>query len=116
MIKDHPDVVKRFLGAFAKGGQAWDAAFMDAEGKRADQMNAAEMVGTVAKTLDEKPEIIARGIGYFDPQNRIIMSDLQNVLDWYLETGQLKTHMQAPNLVDARFAIEAKPPFTTTTK
>ncbi|HEY1505091.1 MAG TPA: ABC transporter substrate-binding protein [Stellaceae bacterium] len=116
VIKDRPDVVKRFIAAFAKGGQAWDAGFMDAQGKRADQPSAPEMVGIVAKTLEEKPEIIAQGVGYFDPQNRIVMQDLQDVLDWYLENSQLKIQMQAQKLVDANFAIEAKRPFANVPK
>jgi hypothetical protein len=33
------------------------------------------------------------------------------VLDWYLENGQLKVQMQAPKLIDANFAVEAKRPF-----
>jgi NitT/TauT family transport system substrate-binding protein len=113
MIKEHPDDVKRFLAAFAKGGATWDAAFMDAQGKRADQPTAPEMIDIVAKALGQKPEVIARGIGYFDPQNRIIMSDTQAVLDWYHANGKVKEKMKAENLIDKRFAIEAKPPFTT---
>ena len=111
MIKDHPDDVKRFLAGFAKGGATWDAAFTDAQGKRADRPSAPEMIGIVAKALGEKPDVIARGIGYFDPQNRIIMSDTQAVLDWYQANGKIKDKMKAENLIDKRFAIEAKPPF-----
>ncbi|HEX3972481.1 MAG TPA: ABC transporter substrate-binding protein [Stellaceae bacterium] len=108
MTKEHPDIVKRFLKAFAKGSAAWDSAFLDKNGKRADQPNAPEMVGIVAKALGEKPDVIARGIGYFDPENRIILSDLQGVLDWYQSNGKIKDHMQADKLVDKRFVIEAK--------
>jgi NitT/TauT family transport system substrate-binding protein len=113
MIKDHPDDVKRFLAALAKGGATWDAAFMDAQGKRANQPSAPEMIDIVAKALDERPDVISRGVGYFDPQNRIIMADTQAVLDWYHANGKIKDKMKAENLIDKRFAIEAKPPFTT---
>lgn len=99
-----------------KGGATWDAAFMDAQGTRADQSSASEMIDIVAKALGEKPEVIARGIGYFDPQNRIIMSDTQAVLDWYKANGKIKDAMKAENLIDKRFAIEAKPPFAVTTR
>lgn len=34
MIKDHPDLVGRFLNAFRKGGTAWDRAFMDANSRK----------------------------------------------------------------------------------
>ena len=108
MIKEHPDVVRRFLKAFAKGSAAWDAAFLDKNGERANQPSAPEMIGIVAKALDLKPEVVARGIGYFDPENRVIMSDLQDLLDWYQSNGKIKDHMQAEKLVDKRFIIEAK--------
>jgi NitT/TauT family transport system substrate-binding protein len=108
IAKEHPDMVRRFLKAFAKGGATWDKAFLDAHGNRKDQATAPEMIDIVAKTLGEKPEVIARGIGYFDPQNRIVMSDMQELLDWYQEHGKIKQHMDASSLVDKRFIIEAK--------
>jgi NitT/TauT family transport system substrate-binding protein len=108
IAKEHPDMVRRFLKAFAKGGATWDKAFLDAHGNRKDQATAPEMIDIVAKTLGEKPEVVARGIGYFDPQNRIVMSDMQELLDWYQEHGKIKQHMDASSLVDKRFIIEAK--------
>ncbi len=106
--QEHPDVVRRFLAAFRKGGAAWDSAFIDKEGHRKDQANAKEMVDIVAKKLDVSPATVARGIGYFDPQNRIVLSDLQGVLDWYESVGMIKTHMDALSLLDQRFVIFAK--------
>ena len=108
MAKEHPDIVKRFLKAFAKGGETWDKAFLDAHGNRKDQASAPEMIDIVAQTLGEKPEVVARGVGYFDPQNRIVVSELQDVLDWYQTHGQIKDHMDARALLDPRFVIEAK--------
>lgn len=109
MAKDHPDIVRRFLKAFAQGGAAWDSGFMDAKGDRKNQPNADEMIGIVAKALDEKPEVVARGIGYFDPQNRLVLSDIQDVLDWYQARGMIKERMDAKALIDPRFVIYAKP-------
>jgi NitT/TauT family transport system substrate-binding protein len=108
IAKDHPDTVQRFLKAFAKGGATWDSGFLDAQGNRKDQPNAPELIGIVAKALDESPEVLARGIGYFDPENRIILSDLQDVLDWYQSNGKIKDHLDASALIDKRFVIEAK--------
>jgi NitT/TauT family transport system substrate-binding protein len=109
MAKEHPEIVRRFLKAFAKGGATWDAAFLDAKGERKDQPTAQEMIGIVAKTLGEKPEVVARGVGYFDPQNRIVLSDIQDLLDWYHEHGKIKDHIDASKLIDKRFVLYAKP-------
>jgi NitT/TauT family transport system substrate-binding protein len=107
MAKEHPDIVRRFLAAFAKGGATWDAAFLDAKGERKNQPDANEMIDIVAKALGTPPDVIARGIGYFDPQNRIVLSDVQDVLDWYQASGKIKTHMDAAALLDKNFVIYA---------
>jgi len=108
MAKEHPNIVKSFLKGFAKGGVTWDKAFLDAKGNRKDQPSAPEMIGIVAKTLGQPPEVVARGVGYFDPQNRIVVSDLQELLDWYQAHGKIKEHVDARSLLDPRFVIEAK--------
>ena len=62
------------------------------------------MVGIVVKYVSEKHEVVARGIGYFDPENRIVVSDMQDVLDWYRANGMTKTDIKADQLIDKRFA------------
>ncbi len=108
MAKNHPDIVRRFLKAFRKGGAVWDSGFVDAKGARKDQPNAPELIDIVAKKLGEKPATVARGIGYFDPQDRIVLKDLQGVLDWYESVGMIKQHMDANALLDKRFVIFAE--------
>jgi NitT/TauT family transport system substrate-binding protein len=104
MAKDHPDIARRFLDGFRKAGAAWDRAFMDANGKRQDQPEAEKMIGVVATTLNLPPAAIAKGIGYFDPDARLKLADLQNTLDWLYQQSMIKTKMDAPSLIDARFA------------
>ena len=107
IANDNPDLVRRFLAAFAKGAATWDAAFLDAKGERKDQPGAREMVAIVAKALDQPPDVIARGIAYFDPQNRLVLADVQDVLDWYLANGMIKSRMEAAALIDGRYAVYA---------
>ena len=108
LAAENPDLVRRFLAAFAKGSATWDAAFIDPEGERQNQPSADEMIAIVAKALDQPPDVIARGIGYFDPQNRIVLANIQDVLDWYLEQGMIKTHIDAKALLDERFVLLTK--------
>jgi len=104
MAKDHPDIVRRFLDSFRKAGAAWDRAFMDANGNRQDQPEAGNMIGIVAATLNLPPDAIAKGIGYFDPEARLKLADLQDLLDWLYQQGMTKAKMDAYSLIDARFA------------
>jgi len=102
---DRPDVVRRFLASFRQGSAAWDHAFMDANGNRKDQADAEKMVGILAAALNLSPAAVAQGIGYFDPEARLKLADLQSLLDWLYQQGMIKTKMNAPALVDSRFAL-----------
>jgi NitT/TauT family transport system substrate-binding protein len=101
---ERPETVHRFLAAFRQGAQAWDAAFLDAQGNRADQANAAEMIALVAKGLGQPEEVVRRGITYADPEARIGVADLQRMLDWYEARGLQKFHVDAATLIDMRYA------------
>jgi NitT/TauT family transport system substrate-binding protein len=108
MAKDHPDIVRGFLDAFRKGSADWDRAFMDADGNRKDQPDAERMIGIVAAALNLPPGAVAKGIGYFDPEARLKLADVQDILDWLYQEGMIKTHMDAALLTDARFAPAAR--------
>lgn len=99
-----PDTVMHFLAAFRKGAQAWDAAFVDANGNRADQPGADEMIALMAKGLNQPEKVIRDGLNYDDPQSRVNAGALQQMLDWYYQQGMEKTHLEAKNMIDMRFA------------
>jgi NitT/TauT family transport system substrate-binding protein len=107
--KDHPESVKKFRAAFRKAEAAWDAAFTDKDGKRADQPSAKRMMEIASQRLSLPPEILARGIGYYDPQARVAIADVQRAIDWYYAQGMIKEKLEAASLVDKRFAIIAQP-------
>ena len=102
-----PEVVKHFLAAFRKGEQTWDAAFVDAQGKRVDSPAAPEMIAIVAKGLGVGEDVVRQGLPYFDPQARVSIADVQGALDWYYAQGMIKTPIDARKITDFRYAIEA---------
>jgi NitT/TauT family transport system substrate-binding protein len=108
MATEHLDIVRRFLDAFRKGGATWDHAFMDANGNRKDQPDASRIIGIVATALNQPPASVGNGIGYFDPQARLSLSSLQDMLDWLYAQRMIKTRMDATSLVDPRVAVIAK--------
>jgi ABC-type nitrate/sulfonate/bicarbonate transport system substrate-binding protein len=55
---------------------------------------------------------LARGIGYYDPQARVAIADVQRAIDWYYAQGMIKEKLEAASLVDKRFAIIAQPAAT----
>ena len=104
---DHPDTVNKFLAAFRKAEATWDAAFIDKDGKRADQPSAKKMMEIVGKNFAQPPDVLAKGVAYYDPQSRVALADVQRAIDWYYSQGMLKEKLDAANLVDNRFALFA---------
>jgi|SRR5579864_2213996 len=107
VANERPNAVRHFLAAFRKGERTWDEAFLDSDGKRADQATAPEMIGIAAKNLSQPPAVLKLGVPYFDPLARVSVPDIQRALDWYEAQGLLKTHIDAEKIIDRRYAIEA---------
>jgi len=104
---ERPEAVKHFLAAFRKAAQSWDAAFLDAQGRRADQSSAPEMIAIAAKGLGVSEAVVKSGLPYFDPQSQVSIADVQGALDWYYAQGMIKTRIDAQKITDLRYAIEA---------
>ena len=109
---DHPETVKKFLAAFRKAEATWDAAFTDKDGKRADQPAAKKMMEIASQRLALPPDVLAKGIAYYDPQSRVALADVQRAIDWYYSQGMIKEKLDAGSLIDKRFAIIAQPAVT----
>ena len=104
LANDRPETVRRFLVAFRKAAQAWNAAFLDANGNRADQPDAPEMIALMAKGLNQPPDVITRALNYLEPEARVAVDDIQRMLDWYEAQGMQKIHIDARSMVDLRYA------------
>jgi NitT/TauT family transport system substrate-binding protein len=103
LANERPDTVRRFLGAFRKAAQLWDAGFVDAQGNRADQPSAPELIALMAKGLNQKPEVIVQALNYVEPEARVNLGDIQRMLDWYEVQGMQKMHIDAKNILDMRY-------------
>jgi NitT/TauT family transport system substrate-binding protein len=104
IANERPDTVKRFLTAFRKAAKTWNAGFVDAQGNRADQPSAPELIDIMAKGLNQKPDVIVQGLNYVEPEARINISDVQRMMDWYEAQGMQKVHIDARNIIDMRYA------------
>ena len=58
----------------------------------------------MAKGLKQTPEVIQQGLNYVEPEGRISIDDIQHMLDWYEAQGMQKTHIDAKNIIDMRYA------------
>jgi NitT/TauT family transport system substrate-binding protein len=105
-----PETVKRFLAAFRKAAKTWDAGFVDAQGNRADQPSAPELIALMGKGLNQKPEVIVQGLNYVEPEARVNLGDMQRMLDWYQAQGMQKMHIDAKNIIDMRYVTLSDAP------
>ncbi len=61
-----------------------------------------------AQGLGQSEAVIRLGLTYFDPEIRVSPRDIQASLDWYYAQGMLKTPMEAREMIDFRYAGEAR--------
>ena len=104
------DMVVRVLRAFKKGARDYHNAFTDASGKRADQATAPEILGIIAKYLNQPVERVKIGLPYFDADARVMVESVRHQIAWYRAQGLLKVEVSADQIVDKRYAVamEAK--------
>ena len=103
LADSRPDTVRHYLAAFRRAAQVWDAAFVDADGKRVDQPTAQEMIAFAAKGLNQPTQVVVDGLNYIDPEARIDVSVVQRMVDWYEKMGMQKTHIDAKSFIDMRY-------------
>jgi NitT/TauT family transport system substrate-binding protein len=106
IANDRPQTVKSFLAGLRAAMVYWDSAFIDATGERHEEPNAAEVIGYVAKDLNQPEAVIRQGIPYFDPKARISLADMQLPLDWYKSQKMVKPGVELSAMIDTRYAIE----------
>ena len=115
-IRDHADVLQRFARAYARGVDAYQAAFFQvgADGKpvRDERTDAAAaaiqhyiFIGDpagVQKVLD--------GVAPYSLGGRIDVADVGAQLRWFVAQGLVKTSAQASELIDTGFLGAMAPP------
>lgn len=104
LADSRPETVRHFLAAFRRAAQTWDAAFVDANGNRADQATAPEMIALAARGLKQPTQVVVDGLNYVDPEARLSVAVVQRMLDWYEKMGMQKTHIDAKSFFDMRYA------------
>jgi NitT/TauT family transport system substrate-binding protein len=103
LAESRPDAIRHFLAAFRRAAHAWDAAFVDANGNRADQPGAQDMIALMAKGLNQPTNVVVAGLNYIEPEARIAISDVQRMVDWYEKMGMQKSHIDAKAIIDMRY-------------
>ena len=98
-------VVAGFLRAYRKGAHDYAAAYVGADGKRIDGPTAPEVAAIIGKYAGLRPEQVALGIAYDDPDARVDVKDILHQIAWFEAQGMVKGEFDPKSVIDTRYAI-----------
>lgn len=105
-VTDRPELVERFLGAFAKGAADFNAALVD---KTAGEAAAEDMVRLIHKYVyverpyEKAAPSIRNGAMRVNEGARLTLSSVSDQLDWFKSEGLVPETVTLDMLVDTRF-------------
>ena len=102
---ERPEIVKGFLRGLRRGGADFAAAFIGNDGKPQEGPDAENILELVGKRMHQPVDQVKLSLGYYDPQARLDLADVQRQLDWYYDQGMLKTKISVDQVVDRRYVL-----------
>ncbi|AWK86561.1 ABC transporter substrate-binding protein [Azospirillum thermophilum] len=104
-IKDRRPVVEKFVRAYRTALAEYHAAFntKDAAGTIVKGPGYDELLGIIAEATKQKPELVAIGLPYVDPQGRLLVDDVVNQVKFWQSEGQVDKALDARSVMDLSF-------------
>ncbi|HYG91290.1 MAG TPA: ABC transporter substrate-binding protein [Azospirillum sp.] len=105
MVSQRRATVEKFVRAYQRATAEYHAAFntRDAAGKPVKGPNHDELLGIIAEATKQKPEIVAEGLPYIDPQGRLMVDDVYNQVKFWQSEGQVDKALDAGSILDLGF-------------
>jgi NitT/TauT family transport system substrate-binding protein len=66
-----------------------------------------ELLTLIARYTEEKPEDVATGLPYIDPNGELYSDDIQKQIDWYAAHGLVTRRMSSSEIMDLSLYREA---------
>jgi NitT/TauT family transport system substrate-binding protein len=105
IANDKRDTVERFLRAFKKGAKDYHDAFADDQEHRRDGPTAEAIIAILAKYTKQRADTIDTAIPWLDAQLRLDAKDVRHQIEWFTAQGQMKTKVNAAEIIDKRYAV-----------
>lgn len=104
LIAERRPVVERFVRAWAKGCAEYNAAFnaRDAQGREVKGPGYDELLGIIARAVEQPPERVAVGLPFIDPQARLDVGDIHGQVAFWQAEKQVR-EADAKAIVDLSF-------------
>ncbi|MEZ5904956.1 MAG: ABC transporter substrate-binding protein [Geminicoccaceae bacterium] len=106
MIKDRPELVRRFLEGFAKGVDDYNAALVDKTMSEADTAAIVAMIHEYVYTdrpLEAADPAIRAGAMRINENGRLNLTSVTDQLEWFKSEGLVPETATVETLVDAQF-------------
>lgn len=109
LIKDHPDVVAKFVRAYQKGIATYQAAVtFSVRGEMSKGVGYDEIAAIVAKYLNLTPDKVADIFPSFDPKGALDVTDVKNQVAFYQAGGMVDKSANVDAMLDLSFLNQAK--------
>ncbi len=103
LVAERRAVAERFVRAYQRGASDYNRALNAREGGRpAKGPGYDEMLGIVARWVQQPPELVATGLPYVDPQGRLNVQDLYDQVRFWKAQGQVAANVD----VDAQAILD----------
>jgi len=104
-IKDRRATVEKFIRAYKVALAEYHAAFniKDASGAMVKGPGYDALLTIIADATKQKPEIVAAGLPYADPQGRLLVNDIVNQVKFWQGENQVDKALDAKNVMDLSF-------------
>ncbi len=103
------DMIERFLRAYRRGAQDYNAAFTGPDGRRKDGPTAPAIAQLLAKDIGQSVDQVEASIAYVDPELRLDIKDVLHQIAWYKSQGMIKGPVNGDELIDKRYVIPMPP-------
>jgi NitT/TauT family transport system substrate-binding protein len=101
------DRAVNFMKGYVKGSRYYhDAVLGQRDGRRQPGANYDEVVAITAKFTGARPDIIKVGFPYQDRNGRLLTTDIERQMAWWVKHGFMKSALPLPEIVDTSF-VEA---------
>ncbi|KAA0591776.1 ABC transporter substrate-binding protein [Azospirillum lipoferum] len=105
-MKDRRLLVEKFVRAYKTALAEYHAAFngKDAAGNLVKGPGYDELLGIIADATKQKPDIVAAGLPYVDPQARLLVDDVINQVKFWQSEGQVDKALDPKSVMDLSIA------------
>lgn len=105
MIETRRATVAKFITAYTKATEAYHLAFnpRDHTGKPFRDPVNDELLGIIAKAVEQPPERLAVGLPYIDAKGRLNVGDIHNQVAFWQAHGQVDKGVDAKAILDLSF-------------